>query len=67
MSAATVAPRLVTAPPVRSLVPALARQEARRLMVHPITLLGFATYFFSGIVSGVLADDGPGPRSSRRR
>jgi hypothetical protein len=59
MSAATVAPRLVTAPPVRSLVPVLARQEARRLMVHPITLLGFATYFLSGIASGVLADDGP--------
>lgn len=59
MSAAVTAPRLVTAPPVRSLVPVLARQEARRLLLHPITLFGFATYFLSGLVSGVLSDDGP--------
>jgi hypothetical protein len=59
MSAATAAPRLVAAPPARSLVPVLARQEARRLLLHPVTLFGFAAYFLTGAVSGVLADDGP--------
>jgi hypothetical protein len=53
--------RLVTAPPVRSLVPALAVQEARRLMLHPVTLLGFAIFAFNGILT--LVED-HGARSS---
>ncbi|HQR25887.1 MAG TPA: hypothetical protein PLP61_02505 [Nocardioides sp.] len=59
MSTAAAAPRLVTAPPVRSLVPVLARQEARRLMLHPITLIGFALYLIILLESGVLSEDGP--------
>lgn len=58
MSAVTAAPRLVSAPPVRAVVPALALQETRRLMRHPITLLGFAGYLFA-VGSTLVFDQGP--------
>jgi hypothetical protein len=43
---------------VRSIVPVLARAEARRLLLHPITLLGFAVYVVA-TASTVVADQGP--------
>jgi hypothetical protein len=36
--------RAIAAAPVRALVPALAVQEARRLLLHPLSLLGFGIY-----------------------
>lgn len=57
-SAAVPVPRLLTAPPTRSVVPVLARQEARRLMLHPLTLLGFAVFAFNAVLS-VVVDQGP--------
>ena len=57
-SAPVAPPRLVTAAPVRSLVPVLALQEARRLMRHPVTVLGFAIYVVA-TVSTVIVDQGP--------
>ena len=57
-SASVAPPRLVTAAPVRSLVPVLALQEARRLMRHPVTVLGFAIYVVA-TVSTVIVDQGP--------
>ncbi len=50
--------RLVAASPVRSVVPALAAQEARRLMLHPLTLLGFGFYLVATVSTG-LQDQGP--------
>ena len=62
MSTASAPPaasrRLVTARPVRSLVPALARQEARRLMLHPLTLVGFAIFAVNAGAT-LLTDQGP--------
>jgi hypothetical protein len=52
------APRLVAAAPVRSLVPVLARQEARRLLRHPLTLLGFSVYTVA-TASTLVVDQGP--------
>ena len=45
--------------PVRALVPALAVQEARRLMLHPVTLAGWATYALAVVLDAVLVDAGP--------
>lgn len=50
--------RLVTAAPSRSLVPALARQEARRLLLHPLMLFGFALFALNGVVE-VPGENGP--------
>jgi hypothetical protein len=50
--------RLVAARPVRSLVPALALQEARRLMLHPLTLVGFAFFVVNGTAT-LFRDQGP--------
>ena len=50
--------RVVTAAPERSLVPALARQEARRLLLHPLVLLGFGIWILNG-VRAIIADGGP--------
>lgn len=50
--------RLVAAPPVRSVTPVLALREARRLLLHPFTLVGFAVYVVA-TVSTVAADQGP--------
>ena len=52
------APRLVTAAPSRSVVPALALQEARRLLRHPLTVLGFAVFAFNAVLT-VFEDYGP--------
>jgi hypothetical protein len=51
--------RLVTATPVRALVPTLARQEARRLLLQPLVLLGFALWLLNAGLA--IVDDG-GPR-----
>lgn len=56
--AAAPSRRLVAARPVKSLVPALARQEARRLLMHPLTLVGFAIFAFNAVVT-LLEDQGP--------
>jgi hypothetical protein len=58
---AAAARRPVTSAPVRAVVPALAVQEARRLLLHPLTLLGFAVFAFNAAVT--LVDD-QGPRSA---
>ena len=58
MSAPAAVARPLTAPPVRSLVPALAVQEARRLLLHPVTLLGFAIFAFNAVMT-LLGDYGP--------
>lgn len=50
--------RVVAAPPVRSVVPVLALAEARRLLLHPFTLLGFAVYVVA-TASTVVSDQGP--------
>lgn len=50
--------RLVAAPPVRSVVPVLALAEARRLLLHPFTLLGFAVYVVATVAT-VIGDEGP--------
>jgi hypothetical protein len=60
MSASLPLPgRLVAARPVRALVPALARQEARRLLLHPLTLVGWAVYVLAVLGDTVLVDAGP--------
>ena len=59
--AASPGGRLVAARPVGSLVPALARQEARRLLLHPLTLVGFAIFLVNA--SATLLED-YGPRSA---
>ena len=51
-------PRLVAAAPVRSVVPTLARQEARRLLLHPLTLVGLAINLVGTTVT-LFGDDGP--------
>lgn len=58
MSAAALNPRLVAAAPARSVVPALAAQEARRLLLHPLTLLGFGIYAVATVAT-VIEDQGP--------
>jgi hypothetical protein len=58
VSAVASAPRLVTAAPTRSVVPALAIQEARRLLLHPLTLLGFGIYVVATATT-VVGDYGP--------
>jgi hypothetical protein len=50
-----------SAPPIRSVVPTLALQEAHRLMRHPFTLLGFAVY---AVNAGVTLVREQGPRSA---
>lgn len=50
--------RVVAAPPLRSVVPVLGLAEARRLLLHPFTLLGFAVYVVA-TVSTVVTDHGP--------
>ena len=50
--------RVVAASPVPWVVPVLALAEARRLLQHPFTLLGFAVYVVA-TVSTVVADQGP--------
>jgi hypothetical protein len=61
MSASLPLPgRLVAARPVRALVPALARQEARRLLLHPLTLVGFAVFLVIATTT-VFQDQGPRP------
>lgn len=65
MSAAIATPgewsaRPATAAPVRALPLALARQEATRLMRHPITLLGFGIFLLNAVLS-VVQDQGPRP------
>jgi hypothetical protein len=61
MSASLPLPgRLVAARPVRALVPALARQEARRLLLHPLTLIGFAVFLVIATTT-VFQDQGPRP------
>ena len=62
MSTQTVAVgRPGTAAPVRAVVPALALQEARRLLLHPLTVLGFAVFAFNAVVTFV---EDQGPRSA---
>lgn len=56
MSAAAL--RLVTTAPSRSVVPALARREAYRLVTQPLVLLGFGLWIVNAARS-VYADDGP--------
>lgn len=58
MSAAAAVPRLLSAPPARAVVPVLALHEARRLLRHPFTLVGFAVYVIA-TGSTVAADYGP--------
>ncbi len=58
MSTATASPRLVTAAPDRAVVPALARLEARRLLLHPLVLLGFGIWLLNA-VRALVADGGP--------
>lgn len=59
MSAQTaVVGRPVTAAPARAVVPALAVLEARRLLLHPLTVLGFAVFAFNAAVT-LVADQGP--------
>ncbi|MBA2446154.1 MAG: hypothetical protein H0V49_12605 [Nocardioidaceae bacterium] len=54
----TMAPtRLITARPAAAVVPALAQQEARRLLRHPLMMLGFA--FFVGTAGVSLFTDNP--------
>ena len=50
--------RLVAASPVRSVVPVLALAEARRLLLHPFSLLGIAVYLVATVSTDV-ADQGP--------
>lgn len=50
--------RVVAAPPVLSVVPVLALAEARRLLLHPFTLLGFAAYLVA-VVPSIVTDEGP--------
>lgn len=50
--------RVVAAPPVSSVVPVLALREARRLLLHPFTLLGFAVYLVATVAT-VISDQGP--------
>ena len=59
----TAAPsrRLVAARPVGTVVPTLALQEARRLLLHPLTLLGFAIFAVNAVAT--LRQD-YGPRSA---
>ncbi|HET9858656.1 MAG TPA: hypothetical protein VFQ19_02650 [Nocardioidaceae bacterium] len=52
---------VITAPPVRSLVPALARQEAGRLLRHPLVLFGFGLWVWNAGLA--IVDDG-GPREA---
>jgi hypothetical protein len=58
MSTATAHARLVTAAPERAVVPALARMEARRLMQHPLVLLGFGIWMLNA-VRAIAANGGP--------
>lgn len=53
--------RVVTARPARALVPTLALLEARRLLRHPVTVVGFAVYAFNAVLTAV---DDQGPRSA---
>ena len=53
--------RPVTAAPARALVSALARQEARRLLLHPLVLLGFALWLLN---AGFAITDDEGPRAA---
>ena len=55
---AVLAPRVATAPPSRTVVPALAVQEARRLVLHPLMLLGFGIWL-ANAVRAVFVDGGP--------
>lgn len=57
MSTETVA-RVATGAPSKAVVPGLARQEARRLLLHPLMVFGFLIYLANG-VRAVLADGGP--------
>lgn len=50
--------RVVAAPPISSVVPVLALREARRLLLHPFTLLGFAVYVVATVAT-VIGDQGP--------
>jgi hypothetical protein len=61
VSTLAVGGRLPAAPPVRSVVVVLAGQEARRLIRHPLTLVGFALYV---VLGGVTVFDDQGPRSA---
>jgi hypothetical protein len=56
-----VVARMVTAAPARSVVPVLALQEARRLLLHPLSLFGFAVFAYAAVVTVV---DDQGPRSA---
>lgn len=47
MSAWTLAPSLPAAAPATSVVPALARREAGRLLRHPFMVVGFALYLMT--------------------
>jgi hypothetical protein len=58
MSAVSVGARLVAAPPTRSVVVVLAAQETRRLLRHPLTLLGFGVYVVLGATT-LVQDQGP--------
>jgi hypothetical protein len=58
LPATTASGRLVAASPVRSVVPALALQEARRLLLHPLTLVGFAFFAVNSVVT-MFEDQGP--------
>lgn len=57
MSAAAV--RLVTAAPSRSVVPALALQEAYRLMKQPLVLAGFGLWIFNAVRAALAEEEGP--------
>jgi hypothetical protein len=61
MSALALGGRLVAAPPRRSVIVVLALSEARRLLRHPLTVLGFALYL---VLAGVTLFDDQGPRSA---
>jgi hypothetical protein len=50
--------RPVTGAPSRSLVPALARQEARRLLLHPLMIFGFGLFVLLG-ADAVVRGNGP--------
>jgi hypothetical protein len=58
MSTITARSRPVTAAPDLALLPALARQEARRLMLHPLVTVGFALWLLNA-GRALTADDGP--------
>ena len=54
-----VAVRRVTAAPSLSVVPALARQEAYRLMKQPLVLLGFALWIVNAVRAALADHEGP--------